>query len=182
VELHNGRIEVKSVVGQGSRFTVIIPWLKSETAPLLHWASAESTSSSYESDAELNLTSPGKILLVEDNEINIHMLSDYLTSQRYNMILTRSGQQALQIIPEERPDLVLMDIQMPGMDGLEVIRRIRNLPDPRLAKTLIIALTALAMPGDRERCLEAGANYYLSKPVSLNELVSIIKSFLEETP
>jgi CheY-like chemotaxis protein len=74
----------------------------------------------------------------------------------------------------------LMDIQMPGLDGLEAIRHIRAEPDPRVAQVPIIALTAIAMPGDRQRCMEAGANVYLSKPVSLKELVEVIKAQLRE--
>jgi CheY-like chemotaxis protein len=73
-----------------------------------------------------------------------------------------------------------MDIQMPGMDGLEAIRHIRAEPDPRVAQVPIIALTAVAMSGDRQRCMEAGANEYLSKPVSLKELVEVIEAQLRE--
>jgi CheY-like chemotaxis protein len=71
-----------------------------------------------------------------------------------------------------------MDIQMPDMDGLETIRRLRAFPDPELASTPVIAITALAMPGDRENCLQAGANEYLSKPIRLKELVSMIQKML----
>jgi CheY-like chemotaxis protein len=77
---------------------------------------------------------------------------------------------------EERPALILMDIQMPALDGLEATRRLRAHTD--LANTPIIALTALAMPGDRERCLAAGVNDYLSKPLSLKQLLNLIESYL----
>lgn len=77
---------------------------------------------------------------------------------------------------EQKPDVILMDIQMPVMDGLEAIRRLRM--DPRFLSTPIIALTALAMPGDRERCLEVGANDYISKPASLKLLLRSIKGFI----
>jgi CheY-like chemotaxis protein len=83
---------------------------------------------------------------------------------------------AINMAQKKHPDVILMDIQMPGMDGLEAIQRFRLLPE--FADTPIIALTALAMPGDRERCLAAGANDYLSKPVALKELISRIKHYL----
>ncbi|MEZ0395986.1 MAG: PAS domain S-box protein [Anaerolineales bacterium] len=175
-ELHGGRIEVESALGQGSRFTVIIPWRKSQTAPL--WNSQAETTPVPDETAAAH---PHTILLVEDNEITIQAISDYLTACKYNTVLTRSGPEALEVIPKVRPDLILMDIQMPGMDGLEAIRRIRRLPDPALANLPIIALTALVMPGDRERCLEAGANDYISKPVALEGLVAVIRSFLESS-
>jgi CheY-like chemotaxis protein len=92
--------------------------------------------------------------------------------------LARNGNEAIDRAREQRPDLILMDIQMPGLDGLEAIRRIRS--DPPLASIPIVALTALAMPGDRERCLEAGANEYLNKPVSLKRLKEIITPLLSQ--
>ncbi len=89
------------------------------------------------------------------------------------------GAETVAAVKRLKPDIVLMDIQMPGMDGLEVIRRIRAQDDSSTATLPIIAITALAMPGDRERCLAAGANEYLSKPVSLQEMFSIICKLLE---
>jgi signal transduction histidine kinase/CheY-like chemotaxis protein len=119
------------------------------------------------------------ILLAEDNEINVKFLADYLADKGYRVIVARNGAEALERAREERPKLILMDIQMPGMDGLEATRRIRA--DDELADIPIIAVTALAMSGDRERCLAAGANDYLSKPVGLRNLVSIIETYLGPT-
>ena len=116
------------------------------------------------------------ILLAEDNEGNINTLSDYLLARGYRIVVARNGAEVLERVAEQRPDLILMDIQMPGMDGLEATRRIRA--NSELADIPIIALTALAMPGDRERCLNAGANEYLSKPVSLRGLVQVIETQL----
>jgi PAS domain S-box-containing protein len=121
---------------------------------------------------------PRMILLAEDNEANIATLSDYLSAKGYQMIASRNGAEAIARARETRPALILMDIQMPGMDGLEATRRIRA--DAALANLPIIALTALAMPGDRERCLEAGANDYLSKPIGLRQLVATIEHYLQE--
>ncbi|HEY9668316.1 MAG TPA: response regulator, partial [Coleofasciculaceae cyanobacterium] len=88
----------------------------------------------------------------------------------------RNGIEALRVAKQQKPDLILMDIQMPEMDGLEATRRIRA--ETVLADIPIIALTALAMPGDRERCLAAGANDYMTKPVSLKKLVSAIAQYI----
>jgi signal transduction histidine kinase/DNA-binding response OmpR family regulator len=117
------------------------------------------------------------ILLAEDQEQISEFLVDYLEEQQgYRVVVTRNGLEALAQARMERPDLILMDIQMPEMDGLEATRRLRATDE--LAETPIIALTALAMPGDRERCLEAGASAYLSKPISLKELGQVIQSHL----
>jgi CheY-like chemotaxis protein len=117
-----------------------------------------------------------RILLAEDNEVNRVTLSDYLVAQGYEVRVACQGKEALQIAAEWRPDLIIMDIQMPGLDGLEVIQRLRA--DAAFAATPIIAVTALAMPGDRERCLSAGANDYFAKPIRLRQLVERIEQFL----
>ncbi|RCJ38928.1 hypothetical protein A6769_07765 [Nostoc punctiforme NIES-2108] len=116
------------------------------------------------------------ILLAEDNQPNIDTISAYLESRGYHLILANNGQQAIDLVRVQRPDLIVMDIQMPGMDGLEAICHIRN--DQQFAHIPIIALTALAMPGDRETCFAAGANEYLTKPVKLKHLVTTIQQFL----
>ncbi len=119
------------------------------------------------------------ILLAEDNELNINTLSDFLVNQGYRLIVTRNGKEAVSRTREEKPDIILMDIQMPEVDGLEAIRRLRQDAAPNIATIPIIAITALAMPGDRERCLAAGANDYISKPISLKGLVKAIGSQLK---
>jgi CheY-like chemotaxis protein/nitrogen-specific signal transduction histidine kinase len=121
---------------------------------------------------------PSRILLVEDNLNNIETISEYLVNKGYHIIVAHNGQEALERARADCPDLILMDIQMPGMDGLEAIRRIRADKTQSVATVSIIALTALSMPGDRERCLQAGANEYLSKPISLKELAKVIEKQL----
>ncbi|MEI7770542.1 MAG: response regulator [Chloroflexales bacterium] len=118
-----------------------------------------------------------RILLAEDNEINIIAVSDYLRDRGYHLTVARNGREALALAEEVRPDLILMDIQMPEIDGLDATRRLRTMP--AFAHTPIIALTALAMPGDRERCLAAGANEYLTKPVRLKSLVEVIQRLVQ---
>jgi CheY-like chemotaxis protein len=120
---------------------------------------------------------PPLILLAEDNEENIRVVSDYLGICGYRITVARNGAEAIARAREERPDLILMDIQMPRMDGLTAIGRIRA--DLDVAQVPVIALTALAMPGDHERCLSEGANDYLSKPVSLRHLTQRIEHYLE---
>jgi len=117
------------------------------------------------------------VLLAEDNEANIMTVSDYLNAKGYQVVVARNGAEAVARACELVPAIILMDIQMPGMDGLEATRRIRA--QSSMMHTPIIALTALAMPGDRERCLAAGADDYLSKPVSLHGLATLIEAKLQ---
>jgi CheY-like chemotaxis protein len=116
------------------------------------------------------------ILLAEDNEANIETIGGYLEDQGHRMEYAPNGMEAVKRARKLRPELILMDIQMPIMDGLTAIRELRA--DPATKDTPIIALTGLAMPGDRERCLAAGANDYVSKPVSLRSLMKNIRGRL----
>jgi PAS domain S-box-containing protein len=130
---------------------------------------------------ENDTLSPARyILLAEDNETNIRFISEYLAAKGYRTAVARNGNEVIERAGEERPDLILMDIQMPVMDGLEATCRIRANAD--LKNIPIIALTALAMNGDREQCLSAGANDYMSKPVNLKELIKKIEAQLENKP
>ena len=119
-------------------------------------------------------------MLAEDNEANIATFSSYLEAKGYRILLATDGQQAINFAKAEQPDLILMDIQMPVIDGLEAIKQIRL--DPNLVNIPIIALTALAMEGDRDRCLAAGANDYLSKPIKLKQLNLLIQQVLGSIP
>ncbi len=116
------------------------------------------------------------ILLAEDNETNIVSITDYLEAKGFDVRVARDGVAALEALRAERPDLVLMDMQMPRMDGMEAMQRIRA--DGALKDLPIIALTALAMTGDKERILEAGADEYASKPVNMKQLVATMKALL----
>ncbi|NTW02878.1 MAG: response regulator [Oscillochloris sp.] len=103
---------------------------------------------------------------------------DYLPIQGYELRVARDGNEAILMARMLHPEAILMDIQMPVMDGLEATRQIRA--DKELSNTPVIALTALAMPGDRERCLEAGADAYLIKPVSLRDLPGQIEEAIRQ--
>ena len=129
--------------------------------------------------AASNETTLGTIMIADDNETNVLMIEDYLRAQKYRVYSCFNGAEFLANVNEVRPDLVIMDIQMPNMDGLETTQILRRLPDPKIASVPVIAITALAMPGDRERCLDAGANEYLSKPIRLKELSSIVQQMLK---
>jgi CheY-like chemotaxis protein len=128
--------------------------------------------------ATVSLQAP-KILLAEDNEANITTMMSYLEAHDFQVFLARNGLEAVQIAQQHQPDLILMDIQMPTMDGLEAIRQIRA--EAATQSIPIIALTALAMPGDLERCIAAGANHYLAKPVKLKQLLELIADYLAPT-
>jgi CheY-like chemotaxis protein len=120
------------------------------------------------------------VLVVDDNPVNLEIYAEYLRENGFAVTLAQNGQEALTVAHQEYPDLILMDIQMPGMDGMSVIRHLRADDDPALSTVPILALTALVMPGDRERCLQAGANAYWSKPFVLRDLVAEIQRLLEE--
>ena len=122
------------------------------------------------------------LLVVEDNMINREMLVDYFASQGFETVTAEDGNQALDKTITHRPDLVVMDIQMPGMDGIEATKRIRAMADTQLAAVPIIAVTALAMSGDREMILGAGCNEYVSKPVNLPALVEMVRRYLAIEP
>jgi CheY-like chemotaxis protein len=116
------------------------------------------------------------ILVVEDNEANQLLASSVLERAGYRIALASDSVQALDAIKRNEPDLILMDIQLPGQDGLAFTRELKA--DPSTAMIPIVALTALAMPGDRERSLEAGCAGYISKPIDTRTLATQIQNYL----
>ncbi len=182
VEMHGGSVLVRSEVGVGSQFIVDLPIPQAERDPNgnLLSPSLEFSQPIGEKLASLNDSSLAgrawKILLAEDNEANISSISSFLKAKGYQTILARNGLEALNLAQSQLPDLILMDIQMPKMDGLEAIRHIRE--RPQLQDVPIVAITALAMNGDREKCLNAGATDYLTKPVRLKQLSTTIQQHL----
>jgi PAS domain S-box-containing protein len=122
---------------------------------------------------------PPRILIAEDNETNIQVLRDYLQAQGYEVLLARNGLEAVRQARSLGPDLILMDVQMPLVDGLAATQRLRG--DARFADLPILALTAHAMAGDRERCLAAGMTDYLSKPIQFPQLLATIEDYLRRS-
>ncbi|MEW6277961.1 MAG: response regulator [Candidatus Eremiobacterota bacterium] len=117
-----------------------------------------------------------RILLVEDNEMNRDMLSRRLQRKGYEILIAVDGQEGVDMALRERPDLILMDMSLPVVDGWEATRRIRGTPE--VSATPIIALTAHAMSGDREKALEAGCDDYDTKPVELESLLGKMQALL----
>ena len=113
------------------------------------------------------------ILVVEDNELNMKLFHDVLQATGYTTLKACTGEEALELAVSHPPALVLMDVQLPGIDGMETLARLRR--DKRTASLRVLALTAQAMDGDRARFLEAGFDGYLSKPVDVAELLRTVE-------
>ena len=120
---------------------------------------------------------PKKVLIVEDNELNMKLFRDLLEAHGYQTIESRDGVEALKVARDERPDLILMDIQLPEVSGLEVAKWIKE--DESLKSIPIIAVTAFAMKGDEEKIREGGCEGYLAKPISLPSFLETVERHLQ---
>lgn len=119
---------------------------------------------------------PKTVLIVEDNELNMKLFRDLLEAQDYHVLETREGLQALTLARQHRPDLILMDIQLPEISGLEVTKWLKE--DEELAPIPVVAVTAFAMKGDEERIREGGCEAYLSKPISVMQFLDTVRTYL----
>lgn len=161
-ELHGGSVAVESQLGQGAKFTVRLPWVPAP-AP-----SQPPVVPKHEK---------ARILLVEDNERTIKRLQDSLATAGHLVTIARQGAEALERASEERPALMVVDLELAGMNGWALLQHIRS--NPRLAGISVVALTALVLPGDRESCLQGGADEYLIKPVARDVLLTAVDRCLE---
>lgn len=119
---------------------------------------------------------PKKVLIVEDNELNMKLFNDLLEAQGYDTLQTKDGMEALKLARENEPDLILMDIQLPEVSGLEVTKWLKE--DEALRSIPVIAVTAFAMKGDEEKIRQGGCEAYISKPISVPQFLETVKSYL----
>jgi CheY-like chemotaxis protein len=165
---------VESKVGKGSTFTLTLPW-----EPVIEVAAPDAAPSAAQQRAEVVPTQT-RVLLVEDNLVNQKVVLAILRKKGFQIDVSNDGREALSKLEAAADpyDIILMDVQMPVLDGLETTRIIRK--NQRWDRLPIVAMTAHAMNGDRERCLQAGMNSYVSKPVQPAHLVSVIEKLLQE--
>ena len=177
IQLHGGQVLLTSEIGVGSCFAIDLKCAAdAPSSPQFPIPDSQFPIPDWFDSAHKPPEASPLILLAEDNEANISTVSSYLRAKGYRIIVAKNGREAIALAQSENPNLILMDIQMPGMDGMEAMRQIRLYPS--LVDVPMVALTALAMTGDRDRCLEAGANDYMTKPVKLKQLAAIIQQFL----
>lgn len=119
---------------------------------------------------------PKKVLIVEDNDLNMKLFHDLLEAQGYDTLQTKEGMEALKLAREHEPDLILMDIQLPEVSGLEVTKWLKE--DETLRSIPVIAVTAFAMKGDEEKIRQGGCEAYISKPISIPQFLETVKSYL----
>ncbi|MCX5760102.1 MAG: response regulator, partial [Gemmatimonadetes bacterium] len=169
IERLEGTVALESTVGVGSTFRVMVPMApESQETPVTELAGGGAAPADVPQSVGNR-----RVLLAEDNEANIRTFVAYLEAKGYEVDVARNGQLAVAMARAHRPDVILMDVQMPVMDGIQATQLLRA--DAAFSTLPIIALTAFAMPGDRERCIAAGANEHLAKPVSLRALVALIE-------
>ncbi|CAN5819869.1 hypothetical protein BH09VER1_BH09VER1_46970 [soil metagenome] len=158
-----GKLSMSSTPGKGAAFTLRIPHAQAETPANAVLAGTRPVSAM---DAEFAIHHPQRILVVEDDKVNLKLILSMLRKLGYEPMSACDGLEAVKVCEQKKPDCILMDVQMPVMDGLEATRNIRAMEQSRsLRPAYISALTANILPEDQQRCFDAGMNAYLNKPV-----------------
>lgn len=179
VKLMKGHIEVESVYGQGSTFTVYLPQKKVGEGCIGEFEEKYRAYVQSMNTYKESFTAPSaRILVVDDTEMNQLVVVNFLKRTQVQITCCSSGEECLQLVRENQYDVILLDHMMPGMDGIEVIRELKKMPDNQSKDAAIIALTANAIVGVREMYLAEGFDYYLSKPVDGNELETIMRKYI----
>jgi signal transduction histidine kinase/DNA-binding response OmpR family regulator len=172
IELQNGFISVESKAGEGATFKVELPYTLGESL-------SEEGNTYFTENDQLPLHPDVRLLVAEDNKMNQNLLRHLLASWQLQYKIVNNGKEVLQALDKQYYDLVLMDIQMPEMDGYSAVQAIRN----ELHSTIpVIAMTAHAMAGEREKCLQMGMNEYISKPIIEEELYKMIQVYIGKLP
>lgn len=172
IELQNGFISVESKAGEGATFKVELPYTLGESL-------SEEGNTYFTENDQLPLHPDVRLLVAEDNKMNQNLLRHLLSSWQLQYKIVNNGKEVLQALDKQHYDLVLMDIQMPEMDGYSAVQAIRN----ELHSTIpVIAMTAHAMAGEREKCLQMGMNEYISKPIIEEELYKMIQVYIGKLP
>jgi CheY-like chemotaxis protein len=170
VRIMGGTLALDSQPGKGSRFHFTLPLQASaERAPS---APLAASSASYQ----------GRILIAEDNSVNRLLLERILEREGFSYLSVANGQLAVEAAQKERFDVILMDVNMPVMDGYDATKAIRSAEAALNHRTTIVALTALAIDGDKENCLKAGMDAYLAKPLRHDDLIALLNSILIAKP
>ncbi|MGO4291477.1 ATP-binding protein [Chitinophaga sp. RAB17] len=172
IELQNGFISVESKAGEGATFKVELPYTLGESL-------SEEGNTYFSENDQLPLHPDVRLLVAEDNKMNQNLLRHLLSSWQLQYKIVNNGKEVLQALDKQHYDLVLMDIQMPEMDGYSAVQAIRN----ELHSTIpVIAMTAHAMAGERDKCLQMGMNEYISKPIIEEELYKMIQVYIGKLP
>lgn len=177
VDLHGGLVTVESEVGLGTTFHVTLPWAHATPSTSPRGVTSKTSVRRTDPDSKDGAKSEGEregntiIFIVDDNPMQCQLLESFARQSGFTVLSFQRGAECLRMLDEVWPDIMIVDLQMPEMDGLTLIERVREIQAHNRDEVLIVALTALSMPGDREACMAAGASRFLTKPISYREFM-----------